>query len=243
MRLLISTAIALTAALVAAGPAIDLMAAPKPSNPRVTITFADDAAHNIKSDGGGDYVDGSGGVGAYIDRTTGVLNFGTSSGNTTTGRELQFDFGDCIAGCIANGEPLPIGAPYPSGYARAIIQAGVRTADGIKLPGGLLGMSVGSTLWSGVKLNIPLDSDPAYWTLCMVFQNTDGFCAISAQSTPARIVRSAPDVWTITATVDDNDVGELFNEVGGGRNRTIHFEGTYSMPFSFTVQCVNSNCS
>ena len=85
-----------------------------------------------------------------------------------------------------------------------MIQAGVRTADGTKLPGGLLAMSVGSTgeLWSGVKINIPLDSDPAYWTLCLAFQNTDGFCAISAHGTPARIVRSALDVWTITATAD-----------------------------------------
>jgi hypothetical protein len=243
MRLLTATAIALTIALVTAGPAHDLIAAPRPHNPRVTVTFADDEGLNIKSDGRGAYTHGSGGVIAYLDGTTGELIFSTST-NTGT-RELQFLFDDCVAACIEPDEPLPVGAPYPTGYAAAGILAGVRTVDGVKLSGGLLAMPVGSTGdWrSGVKINIPLDSDPAYWTLCRAFSTTEGICAISDNSMPARIIRNAADLWTISAAVDDTDITELFNEVSIGRKRTIEYEGAYSMPFSFTVQCVNATCS
>ena len=45
MRLLISTALALTVALVAAGPTIDLAAAPKPQNIPVAVRFSDEASN------------------------------------------------------------------------------------------------------------------------------------------------------------------------------------------------------
>ncbi|HUE90025.1 MAG TPA: hypothetical protein VMO26_28425 [Vicinamibacterales bacterium] len=38
-------------------------------------------------------------------------------------------------------------------------------------------------------------------------------------------IGSAPDVWTITAAVDDTDITELFNEVSSGRKRTIQSKG------------------
>ena len=239
MRLLISTAIALTAALVAAGPAIDLMAAPKPRNPPVKITFADHTSHNITSDLGGSYENGQSGVVAYINKSSnGELVFYQNPTPGVSPRMLQLFFRECIGTCT--------GAPFPSGFTRVNIIAGIRAPNESPIAGGLLGMSVtpSGDYRTGLKINIPLDSDPAFWTLCMTPTNADGFCGISDHSTPARIVRDDFDHWTVTASaVDGTDVGELFRETGNGRNKIISLEGTYSMPFSFTVQCVNSNCS
>lgn len=237
MRLLISTALALTAALVAAGPAIDLSAAPKPANPRVKLTFVDDQFYKIQSDDGQPYTDGTGGVSGYIDLTNGALYFGTGN----SGRKLQFSFDQCTSGCLPASFVPPVGAPYPSGSTKATIFAGVRDGGGNKIPGGMLGMSPGGVpLWSAIHLNMPLDDDPAYWTLCMNSPNADGFCAFSARSTPARIIRTAPGAWTISAIA--GEVGELINDKGSkGRTRIIEYLGTYSMSFSFTVECV-ANC-
>lgn len=244
MRLLISTAIALTAALVAAGPAIDLAAAapkPKTALPRVEITFADDPSHNLQSDGG-PYEDGQNGVTAYID-STGHLIFGSGAGNGPGPiRQLFFSFEHCTdVPCLPLGYELPVGAPHPFGYARAGFIVGVRGDDGNALPGRLLGMPVNENkeLRSGINLTIPLDDDPDYWTLCLTPTDVTGFCALSDHSTPARIIRKGLGDWTIFATT--TEVGELINENDQGRPRIIEFLGTYSMPFSFDVHCV-ANC-
>ena len=84
MRLLIVPVIAVISAFIAAVPAIDVLAAPKPAHPRVQLTFTDGvlpdgAIARIQSDGTGAYEDGSRNVTAYIDATTGELIFGTGS--------------------------------------------------------------------------------------------------------------------------------------------------------------------
>ena len=245
MRLLIAAAMAFAALIVAVGPGGELLAAPKPANPRVKITFS---AGSITHDGQAEYRDGVGGVTAYIDRTTGVLNFGTGAGTpSTSARQLQFAF-TCIADCIGSGDPpvgvpLPDGAPYSNGYTRAHILAGVRDLDGHTISGGLLNMPPGVPLRAGIHLNMPLDDDPAFWTLCMNAGLVEGFCAFSADSTWAHVIRTAPGTWTISATA--GDIAELMNDLGSkGRVRQVEYLGTYSMPFSFTVQqCLTSDCS
>ena len=69
MRLLIFPALALTGALVAVVPAIDLAAAPpnRPRNIKVVVEFPLDETNNkIQSDTQGAYQDGVDGVNAYI---------------------------------------------------------------------------------------------------------------------------------------------------------------------------------
>ena len=109
----------------------------------------------------------------------------------------------------------------------------------VSLSGGLLGMPTGVELRANIHLNIPLADDPAWWTMCMKTAPVDGFCANSLQSTGARVIRSTLGVWTFWAA--PSDVAELMNDRGvERRTRLIDYLGTYSMPFSFTVECVPS---
>jgi hypothetical protein len=245
MRQLIFPVIALAGALVAVVPAIDLAAAPKPANPRVKVTFTDGGTDQIRSDSLGPYEDGNRNVTAYIDASTGVLNFWTG-GEKWAERRFQYLFGSCIGDCLAeNGTPsgpyqMPVGAPYPDGLATGSFQAGVRATNGTALPGALLGMPEGTPMRSGVKINIPLDQDADFWTVCLTPRGVDGFCGLSQNSTPAHIIRNAPGQWEIWST--SSEIAELINEVSArGKVRIVEYLGTYHMPFRFTVACV-ANC-
>lgn len=248
MRLLIVPVIAVISAFIAAVPAIDVLAAPKPAHPRVKLTFTDGvlpdgAIARIQSDGTGAYEDGSRNVTAYIDATTGELIFGTGS---SAQRTFHFSFGACIDPCLAEEGTyqMPAGAPYPEGYATANFVAGVRAADpdnGSTLPRALLGMPIGVAMRSGIKLNIPLDADPAYWTACFTpDEGVNGFCGLSNGATPVHIIRHAPGQWEMWTT--GNEVTQLINEVSAkGKVRTIEYLGTYHMPFRFAIDCT-ANC-
>ena len=247
MRLLIVPIIAVLSAIIAAVPAMDVLAAPKPAHPRVKITFTDGvlpdgAIARIQSDGTGAYVDGSNVV-AYIDATTGELNFSTGS---SAQRTIHFSFGACIDPCLAEEGTyqMPVDAPYPEGYAPASFLAGVRAADpdnGTRLPRALLGMPIGVAMRSGIKLNIPLDAAPDYWTGCFTpDEGVNGFCGLSNGATPVHIIRHASGQWEMWAT--DNEVTQLINEVSSrGKVRTIQYLGTYHMPFRLVIDCI-ANC-
>jgi hypothetical protein len=85
--------------------------------------------------------------------------------------------------------------------------------------------------------------DNVEWTLCLTPGDAANICSnpTSAGSTPTRIVRTAPDTWTISADSVEprSDVGELFTVTSSRRNTTTTRRGGYSMPFSMTVQCAN----
>src|SRR5688572_863157 len=173
MRLLVFPTIALLGSLIAVVPSIDLLAAPKPANPRVKITFTDGvlpdgATARIQSDGGGPYADGNRNVTAYIDASTGALNFWTGSAQSAQ-RTFHFSFGACIDPCLAEEGTydMPVGAPYPEGLATGSFQAGLRATDPDNGNGhpGMLGMPLGVAMRSGIKINIPLDADPDFWTI------------------------------------------------------------------------------
>jgi hypothetical protein len=239
MRLLISTAIALTAALVAAGPAIGLAAAPKnrPSDIKVIVSFQDRAGDRIQSDGGGDYEDGVGGVVAYIASSdNGALIFGTNTSNQA-GRTLQFFFDDCLSASA------DCDAPWSSLNEKSGLLANV-LRDGSVPAGGLTAMADNEELAVWIKFNIPLDSDPAYWNVCFDSRKVVGPCgAPGSTSTDARIRRDASDHWTIFANAT-SDRADLIRDSNTRKSRTYTVMGTYSMPFEFTVQCVNSaDCS
>lgn len=250
MRLIVFPFIAVIGALVAVVPSIGLLAAPRPANPRVKITFTDGvlpggATAGIQSDGAGPYEDGDRNVTAYIDAGTGVLNFWTG-GEQSALRRFHFFFGPCIDPCLAEEGTyqMPVGAPYPEGFATGSFQAGVRATDpdnGSALPGALLAMPLGVAMRSGIKLNIPLDEDPDFWTVCLTPDDgVSGFCGFSDGATPVHIIRHAPGQWEIWATSDE--VAQLINEVSSkGKVRTIEYLGTYNMPLHFMIDCI-ANC-
>ena len=97
MRLLISTAIAMIAALVVAGPAIDLAAAPKNRPQTQGDNHVPDRLNNIKSDGSGPYQDGRTGSLVYIDSSTGA-HFRSGAGNP--GRKLLFLFDEGVVAAL-----------------------------------------------------------------------------------------------------------------------------------------------
>jgi hypothetical protein len=117
--------------------------------------------------------------------------------------------------------------------------------DGSSLVGGLLAMTTEAELAVWIKFNIPLDSDPAYYNVCFDSRKVVGPCreAPGGTSTDARIRRVAADEWTLWAN-GTGDKADLIRDSQTKRNRTFTMLGTYSMPFSFTVKCVNSvECS
>jgi hypothetical protein len=229
MRLLISTVIALIAAL-----GSGLIAAPsnRPRDAKVIVSFADRATDKIQDDQVGTYEDGVGGVVAYIATASdnGALIFGTNTQNTL-GRTLQFFFDTCL---VASCSP-------PSAYLNESSKIlGNALRNGTEPVGGLMGMAVGEELALWAKIDIPLDSDPAYWNVCFDSRKTIGPCgaAPGGTSTDAHIRRDASGQWTIFANVDDR--ADLIRDSQTKKSRTFTLMGTYSMPFSFTVQCVNA---
>ncbi len=235
MRLLISTALALTAALVAAGPAIDLAAAPnnRPRDISVSVTIHDNTGDRIQSDGLGTYADGVGNVVAYINSAhNGALIFGTNTQNTP-GRTLQFLFDTCLS-------PGDCEAPWPSLNEPGGLQGNV-LRDDVVPPAGLMAMTTAEgelPMW--IKFNIPLDSDPAYWNVCFDSRKVVTPCSQdpSNTSTDARIRRIASDEWEISA--NGTDRGDLIRDSTTKKNRTYTSMGTYSMPFMLTVKCLNA---
>ncbi len=239
MRLLIFPAIALTGALVAVVPAIDLAAAPpnRPRDIKVVVEFPPDESNNrIRSDGGGVYRDGVNGVNAYIAASNnGALIFSTGAQNTAV-RKLRFFFDTCrsTGGC---------NAPWPDLDERAGLLANALRGGAVPA-GGLMAITVGEDLSAWIKFDIPLDSDPAYYNVCFDSRKAVGPCgaAPGGTSTDARIRRTALNQWTIWA--DGTDQADLIRDSQTKKSRTFTTLGTYSMPFSFTVTCVNSSdCS
>lgn len=238
MRLLISTAIALTAALVAAGPTAGVGAAPsnRPKDIKVIVTFQDGGGDRIQSDGVGVYQDGIGGVVAYIAASdNGQLIFSTNAFNTA-GRTLQFFFHDNCLLALAQ-----CANPWPELNERSGILANALTADRTVLIGGLTAMTPGGPdlpLWA--KFDIPLDSDPAFWNVCFDSRKVVGPCgaAPGGTSTDAHVRRDARDTWTVYA--NSTDRADLVRDSQTRKSRTFSLAGTYAMPFSFTVQCVNA---
>lgn len=237
MRLLFSTLMAVAALLVGAGPGIDLVAAPnnRPRDIKVKIALDDAPGDKIQSDGGGPYEDGVSGVVAYIAASAnGALIFGTNAYHTP-GRTLQFVFDNCLS------LPADCDAPWPflneaSGLLANVLRGGVTPA------GGLLAMTTAEgelPMW--IKFNIPLDSDPAFWNVCFDSRKTVGPCGLApgATSTDARIIRIASDEWTIRADAT-SDRADLIRDSQTKKNRTFEWKGTYSLPFSLTVKCVDA---
>jgi len=242
MRLLISTALALIAAFVAAGPPGGLAAQPKPKNIPVFVTFDDLPEHRILSDAVGAYQNGVNNVVAYIAASNNrALIFGANTSNQA-GRTLRFLFYDCV---LLTGD---CDGEWTDVNEKAGLLANV-LRDGAVPANGLMAMMVNEQLSAWIKFDIPRDSDPAYYNVCFDSRNAIGPCAAAdgVTSTDAWIRREADDEWTIWAgsgNASSGDRADLIRDSQTKRNRMFTMLGTYSMPFSFTVKCVNpADCS
>lgn len=241
LRLTLLTTAAFSVAMFGvASTGIDLAAAPTTSTVPVRLAFADDSTHRIGSDGLGIYQNGLG-VSAVIDpsRNGELIVYSVKSGKVAA-RRFTLTFDDCIGTCDT--------APFVPWLTGAQLIAGVRQPAGTSQPGGMLTMPVGASGFrAGFKVYLG-SIDSVQWTLCMTPGDAGSFCANSTgerSSTPTRIVRTAPDSWTISADSElpRSDVGALFTETGDRRSSVITLQGKYAMPFSMTVQCVNpANC-
>jgi hypothetical protein len=233
MRLLTSTVIALIAAL-----GSGLIAAPsnRPRDAKVIVTFADRPGDKIQDDHGGTYTDGVGNVVAYIATASnnGALIFSSNTQNTL-GRTLQFSFDACLL------VPTSLCTPPSTSLNESSKILGDALRNGTEPVGGMMGMAVGEELAFWAKIDIPLDSDPAYWNVCFDSRKAIGPCgaAPGGTSTDAHIRRDAADHWTIFANVADR-ADLVKDSQTNKKTRTFTLMGTYSMPFSFTVQCVNA---
>jgi hypothetical protein len=237
MRLPILPALALTGALVAVVPAIDLAAAPnRPRDIKVAVEFPpDETSNKIQSDGLGAFRDGVDGVNAYISASnSGSLIFGTGGQNDAV-RRLRFFFDECVLA------PTGCSAPWSHLDEKAGLLANV-LRNGVVPAGGLMAMTIGEELSAWIKFDIPLDSDPAYYNVCFDSRKAVGPCgaAPGGTSTDARIRRTASGAWTIWAD-GTGDRADLIRDSQTRKTRTFTTLGTYSMPFSLTVTCLNLN--
>ncbi len=242
MRLLISTALALTAALVAAGPAIELIGGAEQSAQglKVASRFTTTPATGSKAMADGTYQDGIDGRRRVYQRPShnGALIFGTNTSNNP-GRTLQFFF-----------DKLPVvrrtaslrGGRSLSTNPAAFKETSLREAALSQLAALMAMTTAEGELPMWIKFNIPLDSDPAYWNVCFDSRKVVTPCSQDASntSTDARIRRIASDEWRISANSTDRG-RPMIRDITAGRTAQYTSMGTYSMPFTLTVKCLNAD--
>ena len=216
-------------------------AAGKGKNIPVIITLADQLSDAIRSDGGGPYRDGVGSIVAYISPSDGGALIVATSTFPASGRKLQYYFGNCVADCT--------GFPFLTGSAVSQILAAPRSGTGTPITDGFMGMLVGQELDGFNHIRVLGQADE--WTLCMKPDpnDTTSFCsnASPTDQTYMRIKRVQSNVWEMFATDTTpggrRDVAALLKTTGNNKRKVTTNEGSYSMPFSMTVTCVNANCS
>jgi hypothetical protein len=208
----------------------------------VTVTFRDDSLDNIRSDGQGPYAGSQPQVGAYIQIEGGYLVLSTDTNRRKAGgRSLFFDFAhaQCLTLCDET--------PMSTGYSTAGVLVKPLTPDGSAFAtNGLLGIPIGQERRTWLKIRILDFADE--WTLCFHpagITDMGGICAVSASSTPARVVRISQGTWQIFGTAalaadgQRSDAASLLKTTTIKGKSTTTVEGTYSMPFLITVTCMN----
>ena len=110
-----------------------------------------------------------------------------------------------------------------------------------------MGMLVGEELDGFAQMRIL--GQPDEWTLCMKPDLNENFCSVASPTdqTYLRIKRVQTNEWLMfaaeTTPTGRRDLAALLKTTGSGKRKTVSDEGTYSMPFSVTVTCVNASCS
>ncbi len=190
-------------------------AAPKPSNPGVTVTFADRAGDKIKSDGHGSYVNGVGGVVGQIF----VSGSGDMTLNLKNTRPNRVFNGDYTPATDAD----PISDNPPSGT--------FTNGSFINIPR-IWQMTVGETSTRGAAFNAAVGS----FRWCLDPAKCGG-----AATDVITVTRTAFDKWTATAdpasaTTIRSDLSVLL------KMPSVTAVAFYHMPFQLTIQCKTSTC-
>ena len=197
----------------------------------VCVTFRDDVADRITSDGISEYCDGSGGVLAIVGKKRGGFRLDTNN----KGREVSLDFTDCEADGACT-------SPFQTGTEDVDLRLGEeyefdettekREPTGQKLD--IVEMDGGETAFGALVITFAPTGKPAKLKFKVVFGQIQ-FTACTGGD-PVTVKRegtagSPTNSWIISAAA--TDVACLFEVEGQSIELTQ--EGRFHMPFSIDV--------
>jgi len=223
-----SAAAVLVAWVVAHGGIESVAIGAKPRTIGLRVTMADGPYDRIRGSQGPTYTNGVGGVVAFENGSG--LQFQPGS------RGLTHEFTVCV--------DEPCHSPYATGTGVTVVNIHPLTADGsASAAGGLLGLPLNEERKAFLKILLSTQAESAFWTICSDTRTeVAGICAASHSSTGARVTRTGAGTWIVSARADAaggrSDIADLIKEAGSGRRSIITTEGTYSMPFTMTVECL-----
>lgn len=209
------------------GEGLSARGKPRPREVPLSVTLSDQTGDRIRSAGGPTYTHAVGGVVAF--HTDSGLQFQTGS------RGLTYDFSDCLW----TSEPCtPL---FGVGIEPTLVQ--IYPVQGDIVAGGLLGIPVGTERVAFAKFYMSSNTANGYWTVCSDPRpEVAGICGASPASAGVRVTRIAAGTWVVSASLSSadgrSDVADLISETGTGKRTTRTVEGTFSMPFTMTIQCV-----
>jgi hypothetical protein len=223
-----TAALVLAAAIAQSGEFGEGLAArAKPRTVGFSVTLTDLASDRIRGAGGATYTNDVGGVVAFHNGSGLQLQTGS--------RGLTYDFSDCL---WATESCTP---PFGVGIEPSLVQIYPVQNDAVGV--GLLGMPIGTELRAFAKFYMSSNTANGFWTVCSDPRpEAAGICGASPASAGVRVTRVAVGTWVVSASPSStggrSDVADLISEVGSGKRSTITVEGTFSMPFSMTIQCL-----
>lgn len=220
----------LAAVVVAQGAEFEreLVARARPRTIGLSITMGDGIDDRIRSNGGQTYTHGVGGVVAFHNGSGLQLQTGS--------RGLTYDFSDCLWTVPDQCTPL-----FDVGIEPSLVQ--IYPVQGDVVAGGLLGIPVGAEAVAFAKFYMSSNTSNGYWTVCSDPRPmVAGICGASPASAGVRVTRLNAATWVVSASMSSaggrSDVADLISEIGAGKRSSITVEGTFSMPFTMTIQCV-----
>jgi hypothetical protein len=221
----------LAAVVVAQGSEFEreVAARAKPRTLALSVTMADGPGDRIRGNLGLTYTHGVGGVVAFENGSGLQLQTGS--------RGLSYDFSDCLWTVPDQCTPL-----FDAGIEPSLVQ--IYPVQGGVVSGGLLGIPVGTQLRAFAKFYFSANTSNGFWTVCSDPRPVAaaGICGASPASAGVLVARTGSGTWVVSASPSSSsgrsDVADLISEVGNGRRTTITVEGTFSMPFTMTIQCV-----
>ncbi len=197
----------------------------------VCVTFRDDVADQITSDGISVYCDGSGGVLAIVGKKRGGFRLDTNN----KGRKVSLNFTDCVSGETCN-------SPFPTGMEdvdlrigeeyQVNVLTGEREATGQKLD--IVEMDGGETAFGALDITFAPTGRPAKLQFKVVFGQIQ-FIACTGGD-PVTVTRGGTagnptNSWTMLAT--DDDEACLFEILDNFKE--VNLVGRFHMPFSIVV--------
>ena len=199
----------------------------------VCVTFRDDGADRITSDGIKEYCDGSGGVLAIVGKKNGGFRLDTSNKE----RKVFLNFSNCVPNETCT-------SPFPTGTEDVDLRIGekfvfdevdqeLREGAGQKLD--IVEMDGGETAFGALDIVFAPTGKPAKLQFLIVFGRFRGsgiVCGDPVTVTRGGTADNPTNSWTLSA--DAGDVACLFKVVDNFKEVTR--EGRFNLPFSIDVE-------